>query len=67
MTSVALRSVNDVSYVMRLKHANHFSWQAQYLVRLEGDIFAPHIVNDLSGSIVRDIFGGRSIKGHFSW
>ena len=34
---VALRIVNDVSYVMRINHAIHFAWQAQYLVRLEGD------------------------------
>ena len=34
---VALRIVNDVSYVMRINHGIHFAWQAQYLVRLEGD------------------------------
>ena len=40
---VALRSVNDVSYVMRIKHAMHFTWQAQYLVRLEVDACcSPH-------------------------
>ena len=38
MTSVAPRIVNDVSYVTRIKHASHFAWQAQYLVRCEGDI-----------------------------
>ena len=27
--------VNDVTYVMRIKHAMHFAWQAQYLVKLE--------------------------------
>ena len=32
---VALRIVNDVSYVMRINHEIHFAWQAQYLVRLE--------------------------------
>ena len=37
MTLVALRIVNDVSYVMRINHEIHFSWQAQYLVRLEDD------------------------------
>ena len=34
---VAPRIVNDVSNVMRIRHAMHFSWLAQYLVRLEGD------------------------------
>ena len=37
MTLVAPRIVNDVSYVMRINHEIHFSWQAQYLVRL-GDV-----------------------------
>ena len=30
---VALRIVNDVSYMTK----SHFAWQAQYLVRLAGD------------------------------
>ena len=34
---VALRIVNDVSYVMDINHACHLTWQAQYLVTLEGD------------------------------
>ena len=34
---VVPRIVNDVSYVMRINHACHFSWQVQYLVTLEGD------------------------------
>ena len=34
---VALRIVNDVSYVTKINHESHFAWQAQYLVRLEGD------------------------------
>ena len=38
MTSVAPRNVNDVSFATMIKHANHFSWQAQYLMRLEGEI-----------------------------
>ena len=33
---VALRIVNDVSYVMWVNREIHFAWQAQYLVRLEG-------------------------------
>ena len=37
-TSVAPRIVNDVSYVTRINHENHFSWQAQYLVRLDNGI-----------------------------
>ena len=32
---VALRSVNDVSYAMRITHAIYFAWQAQYLLKLE--------------------------------
>ena len=37
MSPVALRIVNDVSFVTRINHESHFSWQAQYLVRLEGE------------------------------
>ena len=37
MTPVAARIVNDVSYVTRINHENHLSWQAQYLVTLEDD------------------------------
>ena len=37
MTLLALRIGNDVSYVTQIIHAIHFAWQAQYLVRLEGD------------------------------
>ena len=34
---VAPRIGNDVSNVTRINHEIHFAWQAQYLVRLEGD------------------------------
>ena len=34
---VAPRIVNDVSCVTGINHASHFTWQAQYLVRLEGE------------------------------
>ena len=34
---VAPRVLNDVSYVMRINHDIPFAWQAQYLVRLEGE------------------------------
>ena len=37
MTLLTPRIVNDVSYVTRINHEIHFAWQAQYLVRLEGD------------------------------
>ena len=37
VTFVAPRIVNDVSYVRRINDEIHFAWQAQYLVRLEGD------------------------------
>ena len=30
---VALRIVNDVSFVMRINHEIHFAWQAQHLVK----------------------------------
>ena len=36
---VALRIVNDVSYAMRITDDSFFGWQAQYLVKLEGDSF----------------------------
>ena len=35
--TVALRIVNAVSYAMRINHDIPFAWQAQCLVRLEGD------------------------------
>ena len=31
----ALHIVNDVSYVGRINHESHFSWQAQHVVKLE--------------------------------
>ena len=34
---LAPRIVNDVSYVTTINDACHFTWQAQYLVSLEGD------------------------------
>ena len=34
---VAPQVVNDVSYVSRINHDMHFAWQAQYLVKLQGD------------------------------
>ena len=37
MKFVAPRIVIDVSYVTRINHEIHFAWQAQFLVRLEGD------------------------------
>ena len=37
MLTVAPRILNDVSYVMRINHEIPFAWQAQYLLRLEGD------------------------------
>ena len=33
---VAPRIVNDVSHVTGTNHECHFTWQAQYLVRVEG-------------------------------
>ena len=37
MTHVAPRIVNNVSFVSRINHEIHFSWQAQYLVSLDND------------------------------
>ena len=37
MTPVAPRIANSVSYVTRINDESHFSWQAQYLVKLEAD------------------------------
>ena len=37
MTHVALRISNNVSFVTRINHAIDFSWQAQYLLKLEAD------------------------------
>ena len=34
---VASPIVNDASYVSTMHHDSHFAWQAQYLVRCEGD------------------------------
>ena len=45
MTLVAPRIVNNVSFVSRINHEIHFSWQAQYLVSLDN---APRIVNNVS-------------------
>ena len=49
MTPVALRIVLDISCVTRINHEIHFSWQAQYLVKLEDDscCFA-HCILDIS-------------------
>ena len=37
VTLLAPRIGNDVSYVMQIKDAIHFAWQAQYLLSLKGD------------------------------
>ena len=38
MTHVAPRNVNNASFVTRINHHEiHFSWQAQYLLKLEAD------------------------------
>ena len=44
MTPVAPRIVNNVSYVTRINHDSHFSWQAQSSVTP----VAPRIANDVS-------------------
>ena len=37
VTSVGPHNVNDISYVTRINHASHLSWQAQFFVMLEAD------------------------------
>ena len=37
VTVLAPCIVLDVSYVARINHEIHFAWQAQYLVKFEGD------------------------------
>ena len=37
MILFAPRIGNDVSYVTQISDDIHFAWQAQYLVRLQGD------------------------------
>ena len=37
MMPVAPRITNNVLYVMGINHDMPFAWQAQYLVRLEGN------------------------------
>ena len=37
MTHVAPCIVNNISFVSRMNHEIHFSWQAQYLVSLDND------------------------------
>ena len=36
-TPVAPRIVLDVSFETRINHGSHFSWQAQYLMKLQDD------------------------------
>ena len=57
--------MNDVSYVTGINHAWQYAWQAQYLVRLEGECCcSAHCVmriNDAShfssGTILGDVGG----------
>ena len=37
MSPVAPRNVNDVSSVTKINHESLFLWQAQYLVKFQGD------------------------------
>ena len=58
------RAVNDIFQLFSANFCQilggHFAWQAQYLVRLEGDV-APRIVNDIS-YVTRIKHGS-----HFAW
>ena len=61
---LALRIGNDVSYVTRINHEIHFSWQAQYLVKLECDFSwqAQHLVTFWEYKIVSKMGRVRSPK-----
>ena len=64
MTHVALRIVNNVSYVTRISHDSHFSWQAQYLVSLDYDTCCSahckqRFIHMVRGSVMTVILGGR--------
>ena len=39
--------INNASYVKRIKHESYFSWQAQYLVKLEDDSYYFAYCNDI--------------------
>ena len=52
MTLLAPRIGNDVSYVTQIIDDLHFAWQAQYLVRLEGDFTcSTHYVRQISDDL----------------
>ena len=61
MTHVALRIVNNVSYVTRISHDSHIGRQAQYSMMLEDAICCPRIVNNVS-YVTRS-----SNDSHFAW
>ena len=42
---VARRIANDFSYERRINHDTPFAWQAQYLVRLQGDACVSALCN----------------------
>ena len=39
MTLVTPRIVNNILCVKRINYESHFSWQAQYLLKLEADSY----------------------------
>ena len=56
MTHVAPRIANNVSFVSRINHEIHFSWQAQYLVKLDNDTcYSAHCVKRIDH------------ESHFAW
>ena len=61
MTVPAPRIGNDVSYVTQIIDDHGFAWQAQYLVRLQGDLTCSAHRNDVSyvTQIIDDL--------HFAW
>ena len=62
MTLLAPRIGNEVSYVTQIIPDIHFAWQAQYLVRLEGDFDLLHAL-EMTLSYVTQIIDDI----HFAW
>ena len=48
MTLLAPRIGNDALQVRRINHESEFTWQAQYLMKLECDFSRSRSVNDVS-------------------
>ena len=58
-------SVNNVSYETRINHESHFSWQAQYLVMLEGNLWLMEEIPRVTSGLVAVGIAGYLI--YVSW